>query len=104
MHLGLFPRCFALWSHPKKFRNFFGGGSNIRTIYYDELIESLYKQMNAGTLSTPMKSVNMGDSYYSPYMKEKHDELVAYGWDIVDGGVVPYELSPLEKYFSTTVD
>jgi hypothetical protein len=95
---------FSSARSPDAFNNFFGGGSSIQTIYYDELIESLYKQMKAGTLPTPMKSVNMGDSYYSPYMKEKHDELVAYGWDIVDGGVVPYELSPMEKYFSKTVD
>jgi len=95
---------FSSARSPNAFNNFFGGGSNIQTIYYDQLIESLYNQMKSGTLPTPMKSVNMGDSYYSPYMKQKYDELIAYGWDIVDGGVVPYELSPMEKYFSTTVD
>jgi hypothetical protein len=95
---------FSSARSPDAFNNFFGGGSSIRTIYYDQLIESLHNQMKAGTLPTPMKSVNMGDSYYSPYLQAKHDDLVAYGWDLLDGGVVPHELSPMEKYFSTTVD
>lgn len=95
---------FSSARSPDAFGNFFGGGSGMRTIYYDQFIESLHKQMEAGTLPTPMSPVDMGNSYYSPIVKEKREKLIAYGWNIVDAGEVPHELSPLEAYFSETVD
>jgi len=88
---------------PDAFRNFFGGGSGMRTIYYDQFIDSLYKQMKDGKLDTPMV-VDMGSSQYSPYMAAKRKELLDFGWNLVDDGEVQCDLSPLEKYFSDTVD
>lgn len=89
---------------PDALSNFFGGGSGMRTIYYDQFIEHLHDEMLAGTLPTPMSPVNMGTSQYSPYVAKKREQLIDYGWDIVDSGEVPYELSPLEAYFSETID
>ena len=95
---------FSSARSPDAFNNFFGGGSSIQTKFYDQLIESLHDQMVAGTLPTPMSSVNMGESQYSPYVAEKHADLIDYGWEIIDGGEVPYTLSPLEVEFSRSVD
>jgi len=89
---------------PDAFRNFFGGGSGLWTRFYDQFIESLHAQMLAGTLPTPMSSVNMGYSQYSPHVAKKHSDLVDYGWEIIDGGEVPYTLSTLEVEFSRSVD
>jgi hypothetical protein len=89
---------------PNAFNNFFGGGSRIKTRFYDELILSLHAQMKAGTLPTPMVHVDLADSQYSPYVADERQELIDYGWDLRDGGEVPYELSPLEQYFIDCID
>lgn len=89
---------------PNAFNNFFGGGSKMEIRFYDELIINLHNQMKAGTLPTPMVRVDLADSQYSPYVAERRQELVEYGWDLRDGGEVPYELSPLEQYFIKSVD
>lgn len=89
---------------PNAFNNFMGGGSNIQIRFYDELILSLHKQMKAGTLPTPMTQVDFADSQYSPYVANRRKELIDYGWDIRDGGEVPYELSPLEIEFTRSID
>lgn len=89
---------------PNAFNNFFGGGSKMENRFYDELILSLHRQMKAGTLPTPMVQVDLADSQYSPYVAERHKELVEYGWDLRDGGEVPYELSPLELEFTRSID
>lgn len=89
---------------PDAFNNFFGGGSGVRTIFYDQFIESLHTQMKDGTLPTPMKSVDMGASQYSPYIASKRQELIDYGWELIDAGEVPCELSKMEIHFSECVD
>ena len=89
---------------PDAFNNFFGGGSKMEIRFYDELIINLHDQMKAGTLPTPMVKVDLADSQYSPYVAARRQELIDYGWDLRDGGEVPYELSPLEKYFTKSID
>lgn len=95
---------FSSARSPDAFNNFFGGGSKMRTLYYDQFIEALYEQMKSGTLPTPMKSVDMGESQYSPLVAKKYKELIEYGWEFKDSGEVPYQLSPLEIEFSRSID
>ena len=82
----------------------FAGKTKFQTRVYDGIIENLHAQAVAGTLPTPMSDVDFGDAVYSPRVKEMRQYLVEYGWEIIDGGEVPYELSPLEIEFSRSVD
>lgn len=82
----------------------FATGTHVRTVYYDQWIDNLYHQAKAGTLPTPMNAVAFGAAQYSPVMAEKRQFLLDYGWEIIDGGEVPIDLSPLEKAFSESVD
>lgn len=86
---------------PDAMRNFMGGGCSMQQKYYDQFIENLYDQMKAGTLPTPMEAVDMGDSKYSPYYAGMRQELIDYGWELLDGGsAVPIvEPSKWEKEF-----
>lgn len=94
---------FSGLASPDSMRNF-AGQTKFQTRVYDGIIENLYAQAVAGTLPTPMSSVNFGSAIYSPRVKEMRQHLVDYGWEIIDGGEVPYELSPLEIEFSRSVD
>jgi len=51
-----------------------------------------------------MRAVDFGYAKFSPRVKEMRNFVIGYGWDIIDGGEVPYELSPLEREFSESVD
>jgi hypothetical protein len=94
---------FSGLSSEDSMRNF-AHGTAFRTNYYDGLIENLFSQARAGTLPTPMHAVNFGSAKFSPRVKEMRRFVIDYGWDIGDGGEVPYELSPLEREFSDSVD
>lgn len=96
---------FSSARSPDAFRNFFGKGSAVRQVYYDDFIRNLHKQMKAGTLPTPMSPVDMGTSEYSPLVKQLREELIAYGWDIRDGGMMypEVEKGELEKIFFNSV-
>ena len=82
----------------------FATGTHVRTVYYDQWLENLYKQAKAGTLPTPMNAVAFGSVQYSPAMAEKRQHLTDYGWEIQDGGEVPSTLSPLEVAFAEAID
>lgn len=84
--------------------SFFATRTTFFTRYYDDLIENLYDQAKVATLPTPMRDVDFGNAKYSPHVRDKRDFLVSYGWDIKDGGEVPYDLSPLEKAFIASID
>lgn len=90
---------------PDAFRNFFGGGSGMNTVFYDMLIQSLHKQMKTGNLPTPMDQVDMGKSKYSPLVSELRNDLIKYGWNIKDAGMVlpAVEPSSLEKTFFSSI-
>ena len=94
---------FSSLSSEDAMRNF-ATGTKARTVYYDQWIDNLYDQAQAGTLPTPMNAVAFGSAQYSPVMAEKRQYLVNYGWEIIDGGEVPISLSPLEARFSEFVD
>jgi hypothetical protein len=94
---------FSSLSSEDAMRNF-ATGTKARTVYYDQWIDNLYDQAQAGTLPTPMNAVAFGSAQYSPVMAEKRQYLVNYGWEIIDGGEVPISLSPLEVAFSEAVD
>ena len=94
---------FSSLSSEDAMRNF-ATGTKARTVYYDQWIDNLYDQAQAGTLPTPMNAVAFGSAQYSPVMAEKRQYLVNYGWEIIDGGEVPINLSPLEVAFSEAVD
>lgn len=83
---------------------FFATRTTFYTRYYDGLIENLYEQAKTGLLPTPMIRVDFGNAKFSPHVRDKREFLIRYGWEIVDGGEVPYELSPLEKAFISSVD
>jgi hypothetical protein len=89
---------------PNAFQNFFGG-NKVHYMYYDKFIESLYNQMKAGTLPTPMNPVDMANSQHSAYVSGMKQELIEYGWNIVDGGPVwkPVEPSKLERIFFDSI-
>jgi hypothetical protein len=92
---------FSSLSNPNAMRNFMGGGAYVRQVHYDQFIENLYNQMKAGTLPTPMAAVEMGDSKYSPYYASMRQEVIDYGWELLDGGqaVRTVEPSKWEKEF-----
>jgi hypothetical protein len=96
---------FSSARSPDAMRNFMGGGCSMRQAYYDQFIESLWNQMQAGTLPTPMQDVDMGDSKYSPYYAGMRQELIDYGWELLDGGqaVPTVEPSKWEKEFFNSV-
>lgn len=96
---------FSSLSNPNAMRNFMGGGCSMYQKYYDQFIENLWNQMQAGTLPTPMQAVAMGDSKYSPYCADKRQELIDYGWELLDGGqaVPTVEPSKWEKEFFNSV-
>jgi len=94
---------FSGLSSEDAMRNF-AHGTSFQTRYYDGLVENLFNQAKAGTLPTPMKAVDFGAARFSPRVKEMRHFVIGYGWDITDGGEVPYELSPLEAEFSDSVD
>ena len=85
---------FSSVRSPDGMRNFMGGGCSMKQAYYDQFIENLWKQMKTGTLPTPMAAVDMGDSQYSPYYSEMRQELIDYGWDILDGGQAVPTIEP----------
>jgi len=82
----------------------FAGRTKFHTRYYDGLIENLYEQAKSGTLPTPMYAVDFGNAKFTPHVAEKRAYLIEYGWEIIDGGEVPYELSPLEQAFTRAID
>lgn len=88
---------FSSLNNPNAMRNFMGGGASMRQVYYDKFIENLYKQMKAGTLPKPMYAVEMGDSKYSPYYSFMRQEVVDYGWELLDGGQIVPTVEP-SKY------
>lgn len=81
---------------PHGMRNFFGGGSGIRTEYYDSLLLALHGAMLAGKLPTPMSPVDFGNSISSPYVEQVKQDLIDYGWDIKDAGQKPDQRNWLE--------
>jgi hypothetical protein len=83
---------------------FFATRTTFFTRYYDGLIENLYEQAKTGLLPTPMNRVDFGNAKFSPHVADKREYVIRYGWEIMDGGQVPYELSPLEKAFIASVD
>ena len=82
---------------PFGMRNFFGGGSGIRTMYYGQLLHHLHSLMLDGNLPTPMDSVDFGASICSPNLAQKRKELIDYGWNIQDNGVQPDIRSAFER-------
>jgi len=96
---------FSSARSPDAMRNFMGGGCSMNQRYYDQFIENLWNQMKAGTLPTPMAAVDMGESKYSPYYSIMRQELVDYGWELLDGGqaVPTVEPSKWEKEFFNSV-
>ena len=96
---------FSSVRSPDGMRNFMGGGCSMYQRYYDQFIENLWNQMKAGTLPTPMEDVEMGDSQYSPYYAGMRQELIDYGWELLDGGqaVPTVEPSKWEKVFYNSV-
>ena len=96
---------FSSARSPDAMRNFMGGGCSMKQTYYDQFIENLWKQMKAGTLPTPMVAVDMGDSQYSPYYSFMRQEVIDYGWELLDGGqaVPTIEPSKWEKEFYNSV-
>jgi len=88
---------YASVTSPFGMRNFFGGGSGIRTIYYDQLLHHLHSLMLDGNLPTPMDSVDFGASTCSPNLAQKRQELIDYGWGIQDDGVQPDTRSAFER-------
>ena len=90
---------------PNSMRNFMGGGASMRQEYYDKFIASLYNQMKNGTLPRPMFAVEMGESQYSPYYAEMRQEIINYGWELLDGGqaVPTVEPSGFELEFYRSV-
>lgn len=96
---------FSSARSPDAMRNFMGGGASMLQPYYDKFIENLHTQMKAGTLPTPMEAVDMGDSKYSPYYSKMRQELIDYGWELIDGGqaVPTVEPSEFEQEFYNSV-
>jgi hypothetical protein len=96
---------FSSLANPNCMRNFMGGGCSMYQRYYDQFIENLWNQMKAGTLPTPMQAVDMGNSQYSPYYAGMRQELIDYGWELLDGGqaVPTVEPSKWEKVFYNSV-
>ena len=96
---------FSKVRSPDGMQNFLGGGCKAHYLYYDPFIESLHRQMKAGTLPTPMDSVDMGESQHSPYVSNLKQELIEYGWNIKDGGPIfpKVEPSELEKTFFNSI-
>lgn len=82
----------------------FAGGTRFYTTYYDNIIRRWYEQASAGQLPTPMYGVDMGSARYSPSVAGVRQFLIDYGWEISDGGEVPYSLSELEKEFIRSID
>lgn len=95
---------FSAARSPDAFRNFFGN-NEVNYVYYDQFILSLYDQMKAGTLPTPMHAVDMGNSKYSPYVAIARQAVIDYGWEILDGGQIYPNVEPseLEKCFLDSV-
>jgi hypothetical protein len=85
---------FSSLNSPNAMRNFMGGGCSMRQAYYDQFIENLYNQMIVGTLPKPMYEVEMGESQYSPYYSSMRQELIDYGWNILDGGQAVPTIEP----------
>lgn len=96
---------FSSVRSPDGMRNFMGGGCSMYQKYYDQFIENLWNQMKAGTLPTPMYSVEMGDSQYSPYYAQMRQEVIDYGWELIDGGqaLPTVEPSSWEQEFYNSV-
>jgi len=82
----------------------FAGRTKFHTRYYDGIIQNLYEQAKAGTLPTPMNAVDFGDAQYSPDKATKRQFVIDYGWEIMDAGELPYELSELEQTLIASVD
>jgi len=82
----------------------FAGGTNFPSRFYDNILRRWHEQARAGVLPTPMRGVDMGGARYSPAVADDREFLVQYGWDISDGGEVPYTLSALEKEFTRSID
>jgi hypothetical protein len=83
----------------------FASGCNFERDHYSRLIEQLHFQMRAGTLPTPMTNVNFGTSTYHPWLAEKRQKLIDYGWQIRDGGTDSIEpLGPWPARWSFGVD
>jgi len=82
----------------------FAGRTKFFTRFYDGLIENLYEQAKTGTLPTPMNAVDFGEAKFTPHVAKKREFLISFGWEIIDGGEVPYELSPLEQAFTRAID
>ena len=95
---------FTAARSPDAFRNFFGGGSGMASVYYNEFLRHVHAQMRAGTLPTPMSPVDMGESKFTEYARQYREELIEYGWDIKDAGQITIDLSETEKTFSRSVD
>lgn len=83
---------------------FFATRTTFQSRFYDGLIENLYEQAKVGTLPTPMHRVDFGNAKFSPHVKEKREFLISYGWEIMDNGEIPYELSKLDQAFIRAID
>jgi hypothetical protein len=94
---------FSSLSSPNAMRHF-AGSTKLATKHYDELIQSLYYQAVAKTLPTPMRAVDFGSAQYSPLVARMRAEIIAYGWEIIDGGVIEVGTSPFEESLARSVD
>ena len=94
---------FSSLSNPDAMTHF-AYGTKFNTRYYDQIILNLFKQADSGKLPTPMNRAHFGAAQYSPIVADERVHLVDYGWDIIDGGQVDIELSPLEVQLSQSVD
>lgn len=98
---------FSSLANPNCMRNFMGGGASIRQTYYDKVIENLHSQMKSGTLPTPMYAVDMGGSQYSPYYAKMRQEIIDYGWQLLDGGQILPTVEPSkfeEEFYNSVFD
>ena len=95
---------FSNVTSPLGMRNFFGGGSSMRTEYYDLLIQEWYDLLEQDRLPLPMSPVDMGNSICSPYVADMRLALIESGWDIQDGGVKEDERNWFEVALSDDFD
>lgn len=94
---------FSSAKSPDAMRNFMGGGAFMWQKHYDEFLLNLHRQMKSKTLPTPMYAVNMGNSKYSPKYHHIRQEIIDYGWEILDGGLAQEEIDPSvyeEEFYS----
>lgn len=83
----------------------FATGCHFTRDHYSRLLEQLHFQMRAGTLPTPMNNVNFGTSTYHPWLAEKRQKLIDYGWQLFDGGTDGIEpLGPWPDAWARGVD